>query len=216
MQKETITKILHALEKAYPYKEKPWLKKADPFRTVVVTALSAHTTDASVDKISPALFAKYPTPEKLSRAKISDVEKIIKPVGLYHAKAKNIIGAAKIIVSEFGGKVPATREQLVKLPGVGRKTANVVLIKCFGTPAMPVDTHVFRVARRIGFSKAKTPEKVELDLLKIIPEQDLGAAHFWLIVHGRITCHARNPNCNECPASKWCEFFSSSAPKSLR
>ncbi len=205
MKPDIVKKILEALKKSYPYDDEPWKGRADPFQTVITTALSAHTTDAQVDKISPELFAKYPTPEKLAAAKLNDVEKIIRPVGLYHAKAKNIIAAAKTIVADFGGSVPRTREELMKLAGVGRKTANVVLIKSFGEPALPVDTHVFRVARRIGLSNAATPEKVELDLLKLIPEKYHGSAHFWLIVHGRLVCKARGPLCDRCGVVKWCK-----------
>jgi endonuclease-3 len=168
--------------------------------------MSAQTTDAQVDSVTPELFRKYPSPARLSRAKLADVEGIIAPVGLHHAKAKNIIAAAKMITNDFGGRVPNTRDELVKLPGVGRKTANVVLIKAFGSNAMPVDTHVFRVANRIGLANSKTPKGVEERLEKIIPRRNLGAAHFWLIHHGRTLCSARNPKCPECPIAKDCDY----------
>jgi len=209
MRKDIIKKVLIALKKAYPSGDKPWSSKIDPFVAVITTALSAQTTDDQVDKISPALFKKYPDSASLSKARIVDVEKIIKSVGLYKTKTKNIIAAAKMLEEKYGGRVPQDRDEMIKLPGVGRKTANVVLIKAFGKNAMPVDTHIFRVSNRIGLADAKTPEKTELELLKIIPEKDLGAAHFWLINHGRKICHARKPECAICPVSKWCRYFKS-------
>jgi len=206
MNKECIKKILTALRKRYPKGEKPWARKSNPYRTVIGTILSAQTTDAQVDSVTPALYKKYPTPAKLAKAKLSDVKKIIAPVGLHHAKAKNIIATSKMIANDFNGRVPDTRDELTSLPGVGRKTANVVLIKAFGKPAMPVDTHVFRVANRIGLAKGKTPNKVEEQLEKIIPKRNLGAAHFWMIYHGRTLCTARNPRCKECPIRKYCSY----------
>jgi endonuclease III len=206
MTPAVVTKILAILARRYPRGEKPWARRSDPFRTVVATALSAQTTDAQVDRVTPALFRKYPTPAALSRAKRSDVERIIKAVGLYKAKAANIIAASRMIVDRFEGEVPATREELTQLAGVGRKTANVVLIKAFATPAMPVDTHVFRVANRIGLARGRTPEAVEAQLTAIIPRSKLAAAHFWLIHHGRTLCTARNPRCPECPVAPYCMF----------
>ncbi len=207
MRKDTVAKILKLLKTSYSAKIKPWQKRSNPYRTLISTILSAQTTDDQVDKIMPELFKKYPTPSKLGSAKLRDVEKIIKSVGLYKAKAKNIIATGRMLVDDFGGKVPGERDLMVKLPGVGRKTANVVLIKSFKMPAMPVDTHVFRVANRIGLADAKTPEKTEEQLVKIIPKKDLGAAHFWLIGHGRVTCHSRNPKCERCSVKSYCIFF---------
>lgn len=206
MKPERLKKILTALSKRYPKGDKPWAGESDPFHTVIGTIMSAQTTDAQVDSVTPILFKKYPTPAKLAKAKLADVKKIIAPVGLHHVKAKNIIAASKLIANDFKGKVPATRDELTSLPGVGRKTANVVLIKAFGKPAMPVDTHVFRVTNRIGLAKGKTPNKVEEQLEKIIPRRNLGAAHFWMIHHGRTLCTARNPKCPECPIRKDCNF----------
>lgn len=206
MKKSDIPAILRALARLYPRGEKSWAKRSDPFHTVIATIMSAQTTDAQVDIVTPELFRRYPTPAKLAKARLRDVETIIKPVGLYKAKAKNIIAASKIIEKEFGGEVPATREELMSLPGVGRKTANVVLIKSFGQPAMPVDTHVFRVVNRIGLARGKTPEAVEAGLMKVIPEKKLGAAHFWLIHHGRTLCSARSPKCDQCPLAKCCDY----------
>lgn len=202
----TVQKILSALRRRYPRGSKPWAQRSDPFRTLVATILSAQTTDAQVDRVTPGLFRRFPSPQALAKAKVRDARRIIAPVGLHQAKAKNIAAAARMLVERFGGEVPRTREELMQLPGVGRKTANVVLIKAFGIPAMPVDTHVFRVARRIGLARGKTPEKVEKDLVRIIPRRQLGAAHFWLIHHGRTLCTARNPKCPECPVAPFCEY----------
>jgi endonuclease III len=201
----TIKNILDILSKIYPRGEKPWKERSDPFQTTIATILSAQTTDDQVDRITPELFRRYPTPEALGNARAADVETIIKSVGLYKAKAKNIIAAGRMISEEFGGVVPSTREELVSLPGVGRKTANVVLIKSFGGAAMPVDTHVFRVTNRIGLADAKTPDKVEEQLEAIIPKRRLAAAHFWLIQHGRTLCDARKPLCMECPIRRYCD-----------
>lgn len=206
MNKDRTKRILTALRKRYPRGEKPWAGGSNPYRTVIGTIMSAQTTDAQVDSVTPALFKKYPTPAKLAKAKLTDVKKIIAPVGLHHAKAKNIIAASRMISNDFKGRVPDTRDELTSLPGVGRKTANVVLIKAFGKPAMPVDTHVFRVANRIGLAKGKTPDNVEEQLEKAIPRKYLGAAHFWMIHHGRTLCTARNPKCPECPIRKDCNY----------
>jgi endonuclease-3 len=199
--------ILRTLSRLYPRGRRPWASRSNPFRTIIGTILSAQTTDVQVDQVTPELFRKYSTPAKLAAARRRDVERIIKPVGLHKAKAKNIIAASRMIATEFGGKVPKTREEMVRLPGVGRKTANVVLIKAFGAQAMPVDTHVFRVANRIGLAKGKTPAKVEEGLTKAIPNGKLGAAHFWLIHHGRTLCSARSPRCDECPIAKYCDYI---------
>jgi endonuclease-3 len=207
MDKQHTAEILRTLSRLYPRGERPWARRSDPFRTLIGTILSAQTTDAQVDTATPELFRRYPTPAKLAKAKRRDVERIIKPVGLHKAKAANIIAAGQMIADEFGGKVPRTREELVRLPGVGRKTANVVLIKAFGAQAMPVDTHVFRVSNRIGLAPGNTPAKVEEGLIDVIPQTKLGAAHFWLINHGRTLCTARSPKCDECPISKYCEYF---------
>jgi len=207
MRRDKIQEILNILKCSYSTDAALWSGRSDPYRTLIATILSAQTTDDQVDRISPELFRKYSTPKKLAAAKVGDVEKIIRSVGLYKTKARNIIATGKMLVADFGGRVPGARASLVKLPGVGRKTANVVLIKSFGKPAMPVDTHIFRVANRIGLANAKTPEKVEEQLVKIISKKDLGPAHFWLITHGRRVCHARSPECDECPVAGYCGFL---------
>lgn len=207
MQRDRVPAILGALKNRFPHKERPWAKRSNPFRTLIGTILSAQTTDTQVDLVTPALFRRYPSAAALAKARPAEVRRIIKSVGLHQAKAKNIIAAARALIERFNGKVPAQRDELTSLAGVGRKTANVVLIKSFGAPAMPVDTHVFRVANRIGIGKGKTPEQVERALTKIIPQRTMGAAHFWLIHHGRTICTARKPKCVECPVSKWCDYF---------
>ncbi|HQH80095.1 MAG TPA: endonuclease III [bacterium] len=206
MHKDEIKKVVAILGRVYADSCDILKKGSDPFQTVISTALSAQSTDDQVDRVTPLLFRRYPTPEKLARAKISDVEKVIKSVGLYKSKARNIVGAARVIVERFGGEVPSNLDALTLLPGVGRKTANVVLIKSFGRAAMPVDTHVFRVANRIGIGPGKTPEEVEKKLISAIPEKKLAEAHFWLITHDREICHARNPECGRCPVSKLCDY----------
>jgi endonuclease-3 len=216
MNRRRTEEILRILSRLYPRGRRPWASRSNPFRTIIGTILSAQTTDAQVDQVTPELFRRYSTPAKLAGAKLRDVERIIKPVGLHKAKAKNIIAASRMIADEFGGRVPRTREEMVKLPGVGRKTANVVLIKAFGSQAMPVDTHVFRVANRIGLAKGKTPAKVEEGLMRAIPHSKLGAAHFWLIHHGRTLCSARSPRCDECPIAKYCGYARKSSTRSKR
>jgi len=207
MRKETVLKVLEILRRSYPKGEKPWARRSDPFRTLISTMLSAQTTDDQVDAVTPKLFRRYPTPRELARAKKRDVEGMIKSVGLYKAKSGNIIAASEMLMERFKGKVPDHIDDLVLLPGVGRKTANVVLIKSYSKPAMPVDTHVFRVATRIGLSSGKTPAAVEAEIEGIIPKRHLGAAHFWFIHHGRAVCRARNPECGICRVAKHCRYF---------
>ena len=204
--KGTAKRILDALARKYPKEHRPWANRSQPYRTLIGTILSAQTTDDQVDRVTPTLFGNYPTLSKLALAKRRDVARTIKPIGLHQAKSKNVIAASRMIVEKFGGKVPQGRNQLIGLPGVGRKTANVVLIKAFGRPAMPVDTHVFRVANRIGLAKARTPKMVEAQLEEIIPKQKLAAAHFYLIHHGRTICTARRPLCSQCPVAKNCDY----------
>jgi endonuclease-3 len=148
--------------------------------------------------VTPELFEKYPTPEALAGAPRRNVERIIKSLGFYHVKAKSIIGAARVLAERFGGHVPKTMEELLEIPGVGRKTANVVLAVAFGESAIAVDTHVFRVANRLALARATTPAKMEQALMKVVPKAHWGNVSQWLILHGRQVCHARNPQCAEC------------------
>ena len=180
------------------------LSFVDPFQLLVATILSAQTTDVAVNKITPALFARYPTPDALAAADPSDVEPLIASIGLFRNKAKSIVGAARRIVGDFGGKVPDDRAGLESLPGCGRKTANVVLSTAFGKAAMAVDTHVQRLAGRLGLSKAEGARKIEDDLLDLFPEERWAFISHALIWHGRRVCSARSPRCGECGLATDC------------
>jgi endonuclease-3 len=194
---------LRLLERAYPDAVTA-LDYRDEFTLLIAVILSAQTTDAGVNRVTPFLFEKYPTPQALANAKIGDVEKIIRPTGFYHAKAKSITNAAKAIVERCGGRVPRDRETLETVPGVGRKTASVVMSVAFEEPAIAVDTHVFRVSHRLGLTLGKNPREVEDDLAKIVPKKKWGAVSHWLILHGRAICKAPWPLCEQCPVVKQC------------
>lgn len=170
----------------------------NPFELLIATILSAQSTDQQVNKITLTLFAKYPTPEDFSKLTVSEMEEEIKGVGLFRNKAKNILATTKVLIEQYGSQVPQDREALMALPGVGRKTANVVLANAFNIPALGVDTHVLRVANRLGLAVSKNPREVEEQLTKKIPRDKWGQAHHWLIWHGRKVCQARNPSCIEC------------------
>ena len=175
-----------------------------PFELLVATILSAQCTDARVNMVTPALFKAYPDVESMARATPKRIEPFIKSCGLYATKAKNIVAASKVIAAEHAGRVPRTMDELLALPGVGRKTANVVLSVAFDQDAIAVDTHVFRVANRLGLVRAKTPDEVERQLMKVVPRARWSQAHHWLIHHGRQICHARNPECPRCPLVDLC------------
>jgi len=180
------------------------LRYRDPFELLVAVILSAQSTDARVNMTTPTLFKKYPTPQKLAAAREEDVQKIIRSCGFFRMKSKNIIAAARKLVEEHGGSVPADREALQALPGVGRKTASVVLSVAFQDAAIAVDTHVFRVAHRLGLTLGKTPRDVEIDLQAIVPRENWRHAHHWLILHGRAICKAPVPRCPQCPVRTLC------------
>lgn len=189
------------------YKDaKPALIFNNVFELLVSVILSAQCTDVRVNKTTQKLFEKYNTPELIANMDIELLEDYIRSCGLYKNKAKNIQEASRMICEKFAGKVPQTREELMSLSGVGRKTANVVLSVGFGKPAFAVDTHVFRVANRIGLANAKTPDEVEKQLTAIIPEKDWGKAHHWLIYHGRLVCHSQKPDCENCKVRGFCDF----------
>ncbi len=194
---------LAVLERTYSHAATA-LEYGSEFQLLVAVILSAQCTDARVNATTPALFAKYPTPEKLARARQTDVEKIIKSCGFFRMKAKNIIACARDIVERFGGRVPHEREELESLAGVGRKTASVVMAAAFHAEALAVDTHVFRVAHRLGLTVGKTPRDVEEDLTALVPPQKWGDATHWLIMHGRQICKAPTPLCDRCPVSENC------------
>lgn len=195
--------LLRLLDAAYP-EARCELEHEDPFQLVVATILSAQCTDARVNLTTPALFAKYPDSRSLAKADLEDLETIIRSTGFYHNKAKNLVGMAKALVERHDGQVPRVKAELAALPGVGPKTANVVLANAFGVPALAVDTHIFRVARRLGLSKASTPEKVEEDLCASFPETLWIPLHHQLIWHGRRVCDARKPRCTECTLRELC------------
>ncbi len=184
------------------------LSHRNAFELLVSTILSAQSTDKLVNQITPALFQKYPTPETLAAASIIEIEQAIKQTGFFHNKAKSLKGSAEALVHEHGGIVPNTMEELIALPGVGRKTANVVLGNAFGKNiGVVVDTHVLRLSKRLGFTKQETPEKVEQDLMQVVPQQDWTVFSHRMIQHGRQICAARKPKCNICPLSKDCPSY---------
>lgn len=179
-----------------------------PFELLIAVILSAQCTDKRINQIAPALFERYPTPETLSVSTIEEVYSYIKSVSYPNNKAKHLVGMAKMLVADFNSIVPQGMDDLQKLPGVGRKTANVISAVVFQEPAMAVDTHVFRVSNRIGLTNnAKTPLATELQLTKYLPREFLSVAHHWLILHGRYICVARNPKCEICPLTHFCKYF---------
>lgn len=198
---------LAVLERTYPNAATA-LEYEDPYTLLIAVILSAQTTDAGVNRVTPFLFERYPTPQDLANAKLPEVEKIIKPTGFFRMKAKNIVNAAKALVEKHGGHVPRERESLESIPGVGRKTASVVMSVAFGDAALAVDTHVFRVAHRLGLTLGKTPREVEQDLTALVPREKWRHAHHWLILHGRAICKAPWPLCEECPVSGLCPTVS--------
>ena len=203
LNEKEIIESIQLLERAYPDAGCE-LKYDSVFHLLIAVCLSAQTTDASVNKISPALFERYKDPESLAKADIAEVEGIIKAIGLYKNKSRNIIALSKMLVEDFNGEVPNNYDDLIKLPGVGRKTANVVMAEAFGEQRIAVDTHVFRLANRIGFCDEPTPEKTESALKKCIPHDMWTRAHHLLIFHGRRCCTARKPKCGECPIARIC------------
>ena len=194
------------LEETYPDAECA-LHHQNVFQLIVAVALSAQTTDKSVNVVTPALFEKYPDADALAAADVEEVSEYIKRIGMYKTKAKNIVGMAQKLVSDYGGQVPEDYDALVSLPGVGRKTANVVLSVGFGHQRIAVDTHVFRVANRIGLVHEKDVLKTELSLMERIPEERWSRTHHSLIFHGRQCCDARKPKCDDCPINTLCEYI---------
>jgi endonuclease-3 len=206
-----IDEIFHRFHELDPH-PKTELNYQDPFTLLVAVILSAQATDTSVNRVTPDLFRIADTPEKLATLGQAGLEDKIKTIGLYRNKAKNLIAMAQKLVAEHGGKVPETREALMTLPGVGRKTANVVLNAAFGQHTIGIDTHAFRVANRTGLAPGKTPLEVELKLDRIVPERYKHNAHHWLILHGRYVCKARKPECWRCIIADICLYKPKTPP----
>lgn len=196
--------ILNALQKKFP-DARCELEFRSPFELLIATILSAQCTDERVNIVTAALFAEANTPEDIIALGQIELESKIRSLGLFHNKAKNIIAACRVLVEDFEGRVPDKLDLLRQLPGVGRKTANVVISNAFGIPAIAVDTHVFRVAHRLGIAHGKTPEKVEVELMEIFPRESWSHVHHLLIFQGRRICLARKPHCEECPVARNCE-----------
>lgn len=207
LKENEIQEALALLEEMHP-EAACALDHRSRFELIVAVVLSAQTTDVSVNKVTPALFERYPDAHALAAADPDDVSEIIHTIGLYKNKSVNIVKLAAKICDDFGGEVPGSFDELVSLPGVGRKTANVVLAEAFGVPAIAVDTHVFRVSNRIGIANAKDVEKTEEQLRKRIPEEQWIRSHHLLIFHGRKICHARKPDCDACKLSQICLYNS--------
>ena len=203
MEQATMDRILDKLEEVY-HDDACGLDFGTPFELVVATMLSAQCTDVRVNMVTEKLYATMNTPEQFAELTPEELEPAIKSCGFYHNKAKNIIAASRAILQNFGGEVPQTMEELTSLPGVGRKTANVVMANAWGKDAIAVDTHVFRVSNRLGLAQAKDVEKTEQQLMAHIPKDKWSQAHHWLIWHGRRICHARKPECGRCPVAEWC------------
>ena len=206
MDNKRAQKILDELKKMHPDAGCE-LNYGTPFELLVAVILSAQCTDKRVNEVAKDLFKKYNTPEQYATMTPAELEQLIHSCGFFHNKAVNIIGAAKGIVDRFGGEVPKTMAELTSLPGVGRKTASVVMTVAFDEPAMPVDTHVFRVSGRLGLSHGKNPEQVEKDLKDLYPPSDWNIVHHTLIFHGRYICKALRPNCSECTLTEYCPYF---------
>jgi endonuclease-3 len=198
--------VARRLRREYPgeARELCALRHSNAFELLVATILSAQCTDERVNQVTPELFHEYPTAEDLAAAQPERIEELIRPTGFFRSKAKNLVGMAQDLTTRFGGEVPSDMGSLVTIPGVGRKTANVVRSVAFGLPGLPVDTHVGRLARRLGLSSAKDPKKVEADLTQLLPAKEWGAISLRLILHGRKVCQARKPRCGECVLADRC------------
>ena len=210
-QKERYKNILAWFEANRPVAETE-LHYGSPFELLVAVILSAQCTDKRINMVTPALFQAYPTPADMAKASAEDIYEYIKSVSFPNNKAKNLLGMANMLVDVYGGEVPGTMEELVKIPGVGRKTANVMLAVVFNKPAMAVDTHVFRVSNRLGLT-IDSPNVLETEktLVRHIPKEILGKAHHWLILHGRYVCMARRPHCENCGLRPFCAYFNKSS-----
>jgi endonuclease-3 len=213
-KKERYAGVIAYFEAQVPIAETELLYN-NPFELLVAVILSAQCTDKRVNLTTPSIFAKFPTPQKMAKASFDDMFALIKSISYPSNKSKHLIGMANLLLSKFGGEVPMTVDELVELPGVGRKTANVITSVIDQQPNMAVDTHVFRVSKRIGLvtTQATTPLAVEKQLIKHIPRDAVHKAHHWLILHGRYVCLARNPKCGDCGLQEVCKYYQSSLKK---
>ena len=205
MNKIKRTAIFETLRERMPAPDTE-LQYQTPFELLIAVVLSAQATDISVNKATASLYPVARTPEDILELGVDGLKTYIRTIGLFNNKAENIIKTCRILVDEYDSEVPHTRKELEALPGVGRKTANVVLNTAFGEPTIAVDTHIFRVANRTGLAHGKTPLEVEKRLLRLTPSEFKKDAHHWLILHGRYVCKARTPLCGECPIVEWCEY----------
>jgi endonuclease-3 len=198
--------VARRLAREYPGEAKGLcaLEHRNAYELLVATILSAQCTDERVNLVTPAFFARYPTPHALAEARIEEVEELVRSTGFFRAKARSLVGMAQALVERYGGEVPSRMEDLVTLPGVGRKTANVVRSVAFGLAGLPVDTHVGRIARRLGLTAEQDPDRVEADLVALLPEREHGAFSLRLILHGRAVCKAQRPRCHACVLADLC------------
>lgn len=202
---EKVGPILELLAQHYP-EAHVTLDFANPLEMLIATILSAQCTDVRVNQVTPALFKKYPNPADYARAPVEELEEMIRPTGFFRNKAKSIKALCQTLGADYGGEVPASLEELVKLPGIGRKTANVVLGNAFGIPGIVVDTHLGRVSQRLGLTKQKDPVKIEFDLMPLIPQERWVKFSHQMIWHGRQICDSRKPKCTQCPLLSYCDF----------
>lgn len=214
-RKERFEQILNYFAQHHPQAETE-LHYTDPFQLLVAVILSAQCTDKRVNLVTPKLFESFPSVEVMSAAKPDEIFPLIKSISYPNNKAKHLAGMARMLLNDFNGTVPGNIADLQKLPGVGRKTANVIASVVYHQPAMAVDTHVFRVSRRLGLTiNAKNPLQAEMQLVKYVPEDQLAIAHHWLILHGRYVCTARNPKCDTCELNRWCKYIEKSKKNGL-
>lgn len=206
-EQERINEVLDLLDKNYREHKETFLEHDNSWQLLIATILSAQCTDDRVNMVTEKLFKKYESLDDFANADIKQLEKDVYSTGFYHNKAKNIIGATQMLLAEFDGQVPSDIESLLKLPGVGRKTANVIRGNIFNIPSIVVDTHVKRISNRLGFTKSQDPEKIEYDLMDILPEEYWIQYNLQVIAHGRQICKARSPKCEECFLSHWCPHY---------
>lgn len=206
-KKQRVVEIIKIFDMIYQDAECS-LKHRDPLQLLISTQLAAQCTDARVNIVTETLYKKYRNVYDFANADLNELEQDIKPTGFYHNKARNIINCCRMIISEFDGKVPENMDDLLRLPGVGRKTANLVLGDAFGIPGIVVDTHAIRLSNRIGLTKNRDPEKIEYDLMKVVPKESWSKFCHQLVYHGRAICNARKPKCEICPIREYCDYGS--------